>query len=240
VFTVYGGEVTKSGANLSGAGLVLGDIVAVGFVWTLATSAAAWIMAADRGQAVAGYDGAAPRFMGRISERFGTPVVVNILSGLIATVFMVLAFQLTGGDSGKYFSTVLGLAISTTTITYMPMFLSLIVLRYNRYRDVPRGYRIPFGNAGAWMCSLLTVAFCLLGTASVIWPGFGTSDPASWLPEGWEGQRLGFTLTQLVPLVVMAGIGVIFYFIAAPTRRSLAPAEETLPQGSAFGVAQGS
>ena len=97
--------------------------------------------------------------------------------------------------SGKYFSTVLGLAISTTTITYMPMFLALIVLRYNRYRDVPRGYRIPFGNAGAWVCSLLTVAFCLLGTASVIWPGLGTSDPASWLPEGWEGQRLGFTFS---------------------------------------------
>lgn len=225
VFSVYGG-----------AAGVLGDIVAVGFVWTLATSAAAWIMAADRGQAVAGYDGAAPRFMGRISERFGTPVVVNILSGVIATLFMVLAFNVTGGSAGKYFSTVLGLAISTTTITYMPMFAALVVLRYNRYRDVPRPYRVPFGNVGAWVCSLLTLSFCVLGTASVIWPGFGTSDPASWLPEGWAGQRTAFTLTQLVPLLVMFAIGVLFYFIAAPTRRAaIAPGTPLapLPSGGA-------
>jgi amino acid transporter len=227
VFTVYGGHVdAKGAAHLSGLGTVFGDVIAVGFVWALATSGAAWIMSADRAQAVAGYDGAAPRFMGRISERFGTPVVVNMLTGVMATIVMVLAFQITGGNAGKYFSTVLNLAISTTTITYMPMFLAAIALRYNRYRDVPRPYRVPFGNVGMWICVALTVGFCLLGTASTIWPGIGTSNPDAALPAGWEHQRFGFELAQIVPLLVMGAIGVLFYFVAAPTRRGTVVVEE--------------
>jgi amino acid transporter len=48
VFTVYGGHVTASGtATLTGAGLVLGRITAVVFVFALASAGATWIMGAD-------------------------------------------------------------------------------------------------------------------------------------------------------------------------------------------------
>jgi glutamate:GABA antiporter len=239
VFTIYGGSVDANGvATLTGAGLVLGTVVALGFVWALATSGTTWIMSADRAQAVAGYDGAAPRFMGRISARFGTPVTVNTLTGIVATLVMILAFAITGGDAKKYFSAVLGLAISTTTITYMPMFLAAIVLRYNKYKDLKRPYRVPFGNLGMWVCSILTVGFCLLATISVIWPGFGTSDPEAALSGlGWGGQRATFEIVQIAPLVVMALIGVIFYYLGAPTRRQLAPS--TAPLGGAMAAPAG-
>jgi amino acid transporter len=181
-------------------------------------------MSADRAQAVAGYDGAAPRFMGRISDRFGTPVTVNTLTGIVATIVMVLAFAITGGDAKKYFSAVLGLAISTTTITYLPMFAGAIVLRYNKYKNLNRPYRVPFGNLGMWVCAVLTVGFCILATISVIWPGFGTSDPEAALAGlGWGGQRATFEIVQIAPLVVMALIGVVFYFLGAPTRKQFAP-----------------
>jgi glutamate:GABA antiporter len=224
VFTVYGGTVGADGSVfLSGLGQVLGTVVALGFVWALATSGTTWIMSADRAQAVAGYDGAAPRFMGVISARFGTPVVVNTLTGIVATIFMVSAF-LVSGTAAKYFSVVLALAISTTTITYMPMFAAAIVLRYNKYKDITRPYRVPFGNIGMWICAILTVGFCILGTISVIYPGFGTSDPEAALSSlGWGGQRLQFEILQIAPLVVMALIGVAFYYLATPTRNKLAP-----------------
>ncbi len=223
VFTVYGGSVASDGTvTLTGLGQVLGQVVALGFVWALATSGTTWIMSADRAQAVAGYDGAAPRFMGRISARFGTPVTVNILTGVVATIVMVLAFVVTSGDAKKYFAAVLGLAISTTTITYMPMFLGAIVLRYNRFKDAHRPYRVPFGNIGMWVCAVLTFGFCTLGTLSVIWPGFGTSSGDAALPSGWSGQRFAFEMVQIVPLIVMGVIGVIFYVIATPTRTKLA------------------
>lgn len=223
VFTIYGGS-SSTDANgvvtvtLTGLGLVLGTVVALGFVWALATSGTTWIMSADRAQAVAGYDGAAPRFMGVISRRFGTPVTVNFLSGIIATIFMITAFVVSG-SAQKYFSVVLALAISTTTITYLPMFAGAIVLRYNRYKDMNRPYRVPFGNAGMWVCAVLTVGFCILATIAVIWPGFGTSDPEAALNTlGWGGQRTQFEILQIAPLVVMAIIGVIFYYLGTPTR----------------------
>ena len=69
VFTVYGGSVAADGTpTLTGAGHVLGDIAAIGFIWVLMSSGATWIIGADRTQAVAGYDGAAPRCPRRLLE----------------------------------------------------------------------------------------------------------------------------------------------------------------------------
>jgi amino acid transporter len=101
VFTVYGGhlETSRDGAvtaTLTGAGRALGDIAAIAFILALLSSATTWIMGADRAQAVAGFDGAAPRFFGHFSPRWGTPVTVNLVSGVMATTVMALAFQLTG------------------------------------------------------------------------------------------------------------------------------------------------
>jgi glutamate:GABA antiporter len=227
VFTVYGGSVDAKGvATLTGLGAVLGTVVSVGFIWALATSGTAWIMSADRAQAVAGYDGAAPRFLGRISARFGTPVTTNVTTGIIATIFMFLAFAIAGNGSNglaKYFSVALALAISTTVITYMPMFAAALVLRYNQYKTMHRPYRIPGGNTGMWIAAGLTIAFCVLGTIVTIWPGFGQADPEAVLNSlGWGGQRLQYELAQIVPLLIMVVIGVSFYIIAAPTRRKLA------------------
>src|SRR3954468_21340625 len=159
VFTVYGGDVAKDGtATLTGAGKALGDLAAIGFILALLSSGTTWIMGADRSQAVAGFDGAAPRSFGYFSARWGTPVVVNVLSGVFSTIVMVLAFQLTTGNANKYFTAVLGLAISTTTISYLVVFPAVIKLRYT-HGHVPRPYRIPWGNKGAWICGVLCTAW---------------------------------------------------------------------------------
>src|SRR3954468_11747481 len=112
VFTVYGGhvETAKDGtvtATLTGAGKVLGDLAAIGFILALLSSGTTWIMGADRTQAVAGFDGAAPRFFGYFSARWGTPVAVNLLSGAFSTIVMLLAFHWSGNNNNKYFNSVL-------------------------------------------------------------------------------------------------------------------------------------
>jgi amino acid transporter len=76
-------------------GKLLGDLAAIGFIVALLTSGITWIMGSDRAQAVACYDGAGPRRLGVISERFGTPVAMNVASGFLATATMVLAFAAT-------------------------------------------------------------------------------------------------------------------------------------------------
>lgn len=222
VFTVYGGHVSASGASsLSGFGKVLGDISAAGFILALLTSGMTWIMGADRAQAVACYDGCGPRRLGVISERFGTPVAMNLCSGVLSTIVMALAFELTSGSGEKYFSAVLGLAISTTTISYLLIFPALGILRYTM-PDVPRPYRVPGGRGVAVAVSVLTAAWALLATIALLWPGFGTSDPDAALQGlGFGGQRLQYELSQFIPLLLLVGIGVLFYALGRGTRRHM-------------------
>jgi glutamate:GABA antiporter len=222
VFTVYGGHVdtAKDGtvtATLTGAGKVLGSLSAIGFILALLSSGTTWIMGADRSQAVAGFDGAAPRSFGHFSARFGTPITVNLLSGVFSTIVMVLAFQLTG-SADKYFTAVLGLAISTTTISYLVVFPAVIKLRYS-HGHVKRPYHVPGGMAGVWIAGGLCTLWSALATVALLFPGFGTSDPDSSLPDGWAGQRGAYEVSQFVPLAVLIGLGLLFYVLGGPTRR---------------------
>ena len=173
VFVVYGGHITGNGVVLSGAGTVLADIGAVGVIFGLLSSGVIWLIGSDRTQAVAGFDGAAPRWMGYFSKRLGTPIAVNLLSGVVATIILILSLQLTSGNTAKYFSATLGLVISMVTFTYVLIFPAVIKLRYS-HPDVERPYRIPGGMAVVWICGLLAAAWCLLTTLAILWPGIGT------------------------------------------------------------------
>jgi amino acid transporter len=218
VFTVYGGSVGADGtAELTGAGHVLGDLAAAGFILVLLSSGTTWLMGADRSQAVAGYDGAGPRVIGTFSTRFGTPIVVNFLSGIVSTFVLILALELTSGDANRYFNAVLNVVLLFTTISYLAIFPALIKLRYN-HGHVHRPYKVPFGMAGVWICGVLTTLWAAFASLVGLFPGIFDggllNDDA--LPEGFT--RWGFELTVFVPVVATLLIGVLFYVLGAPTR----------------------
>ena len=217
VFTVYGGHIAANGTPvLAGAGQVLGYLMAAAFILALLTSGTTWIMGADRAQAMAALDGAAPRILGRFSGRFGTPIAVNLLSGIVATAVMVLAFTITGGNALKYFTVVLGLAISTTTISYIVIFPAIIKLRYS-HPHVPRPYRMPGGKAMPWVVGGLCTLWAIFASVVLIYPGFGTAHPNDALPGGFT--RTQFELSQAIPLTVFFIGGVLFFVAGAKTRR---------------------
>jgi glutamate:GABA antiporter len=226
VFTVYGDHVAADGtATLTGTGLILGRVVAVVFIFALASAGTTWIMGADRAEAIASADGGGPRALGWFSTRFGTPAAMNVLSGLVATVLMIAAFQITGANSSRYFAAVLGLTISTTTISYLFIFPALIKLRYSR-PDVPRPYRVPGGLTGAWICTILPTFWALVATVFLLWPGLGVNwfgaggNPNSSLATlSFSGQRLQYELTQFVPLAAIVLIGLVFYVLGGRTRQ---------------------
>lgn len=235
VFTVYGGHVSPNGsAALTGAGLVIGRIVAVVFVWALASAGATWIMGADRTEAIASLDGGGPRLLGRFSGRFGTPVAMNLLSGLVATALMFAAFRITHGNANRYFEAMLGLTISTTTISYLFIFPALVKLRRS-HPHVPRPYRVPGGSAGAWICSIVPTFWALLATVALIWPGFGVG----WFGTGgnpndslaalnFSHQRLQYELSQIVPLLVIVAVGLVFYLLGRGTREATRGAPDVI------------
>ena len=143
-------------------------------------------------------------------------------------MLMIAAFQITGADSSRYFDAVLGLTISTTTISYLFIFPALIKLRYSR-PDVKRPYRVPGGMAGAWICSVVPTFWALVATVFLLWPGLGVN----WFGAGgnpndsldalsFSHQRLQYELTQIVPLLIIVVIGLVFYFLGGKTRQQVA------------------
>ena len=226
VFVVYGGHTAASGTVLTGAGKILADICAIGVILGLLSSGAVWLIGSDRVQAVAGFDGAAPRWMGYFSRRLGTPIGVNLLSGVVSSGILVLALTLTSGNAAKYFSATLGLVISMVTFTYVLIFPAVIRLRY-KYPDIQRPYRIPGGTIGLWVAGVLTTAWAAFTTIAVIYPGLGTASPDSSLPSGFTGERMQYTLSQVIPLAVMILIGLLFYALGRRTRQQRAPAADT-------------
>ncbi len=221
VFIVYGGSTGPDGVvRLSGAGLVLGDACTVLFILTLLSSGVAWLMGTDRALAVSGYDGAAPRALGVISERFGTPVRVNLLSGLVASGVLVLAHQLVGGDPAKLFGAVLSLAVSTTLLSYLGIFPALSALR-RKYPEVPRPYRVRYPRAVGWLLTAL-IAFA---TVELLLPGLGSDwfGPA-YAPSGWAAsERWTYLAVEAVPLLAFVLIAVAFWAAGASTRRRSRP-----------------
>jgi amino acid transporter len=225
VFTVYGGSIAADGTvTLTGLGSVFGGVAAAGLIIGLLTSGVTWAMGAHRAQAVACADGAGPAWLGRISEKHGTPVRVNLLSAVLGSILFVVALNLTGGNGEKYFAAGLGLTICTTFISYVITFPSLAVLR-RKYPDTPRPYAVPGGRVGAWVVSVLATGFVAFTVIVLIWPGFGVGwfgsagSAADSLPESFAGERAQYTLSQVLPLLLFVGIGLVFYAMGARTRR---------------------
>ncbi|GAC1660955.1 MAG: hypothetical protein NVS9B9_22540 [Ktedonobacteraceae bacterium] len=101
---------------------VLGWIVALGIVIALASSGGTWIIGADRTYARAALDRTAPKLLGRFSGRYGTPIAVNTMSGIVASLAMFAAIIVSESGNGSIavlFQLVLGFVISTTTLSYL-------------------------------------------------------------------------------------------------------------------------
>jgi len=223
VFTIYGGSIAKDGApTLTGAGTALGDTCAILFILCLLTSGVTWIMGSDRALAVSCYDGAGPRFLGVINARYGTPVRVNIFSGLVATAIVILAETITSGNAAKYFGAVLGVTISTTLISYLGIYPAVWKLRRS-HPGVDRPFRMP------WMKPLTVVLVLLVVVATIqlVAPGLGDSwFGSNYAPDGWDpSEKWVYLLTEVVPVLSFAVIGVLFWWLGRPTRAELVDLE---------------
>jgi glutamate:GABA antiporter len=209
-FSVYGGAQN-----------FLVDLMALGFIFALVTSGSVWMMGSDRIQAVAGYDGAFIGWFGRFNSFFGTPVRVNVMSGIVSTIFMVAAEQFSTGSNASTFTVVLYLATSTTLLSYLLMFPTVIKLRYS-HPHIPRPYQLPWGNAGAWIAGGITTAWMVLGSWVAIFPGtideyvFGLHYS---VPDNYGVSRARFEVFTLGTLGVVIAFAVVGYVLGAPVRR---------------------
>src|SRR6266568_1589632 len=134
-----------SSSVLGGAAPFFNHLAAVAFVFVLLSSGTTWLMGSDRLMAIGALAGSGPQQLGYFSSRFGTPIVVNVLSGIIATIFMFITF-----------------------------FPALLTLR-RKYPNIRRPFVVPGGNAGAWISVILTMFWVVAATIFSLWPGLFTS-----------------------------------------------------------------
>ena len=209
-FTVYGG----------GQGAMI-DLAVIMFILAVISSASTWLMGADRAQAIAAADGTGPRWLGRFSARFGTPIAVNLLSGVVATLVFVVATVLGAGDAATAFNVMLGVVLLFTTLSYIVIFPALIKLRMS-HGHTHRPYRVPGGIIGVWVCGLLTTFWAVFASLVGVFPGLLTdgeilNDTA--LPDGVS--RMEYTSISVIAILVTLAVGVLFYYLGTPARRNL-------------------
>ncbi|MFE6646722.1 APC family permease [Nocardioides sp. NPDC057772] len=188
-------------------------LTAVVFVYILMSQGAAWMIISDRMQAMTAADGSFfGGFFGRFHEGLGTPVRVNMLSGVVATAFLLVAMQVTG-DGASIFGVVLTISISTFLLSYLLVIPAAIRLR-TRYPDRPRPFRVPVSDRGFALLGWLAFAWILLGSWVAVFPGtlerlFGEAYP---FEEIWGVSQLTFevfTLGTLGFLLLLCAVGYV-------------------------------
>lgn len=211
VATVYGVYGSAAPTMLTITGVV--------FAVVLMTQGSAWMIISDRMQAMAAADGAFfGGFFGRFHPTLGTPVRVNLLSGTVATVFLLVAMQVTG-SSASIFGVVLSISISTFLLSYVIAIPAVVRLR-TRFPDVPRPFRVPVGNAGFRALGGLCLAWVLLGSWVAVFPGtlerlFGLDYD---FIEVWGVSQAAFEVFTLGTLAVLGLLGAVGYLRAKPVR----------------------
>lgn len=210
---VAGYQTVVNGALGSGSANVLNGIVGLAVVFALLSSGVVWLMGSDRLMAIGALAGSGPRAMGTFSQRFGTPVRVNVLSGLLASVFLVANFLITGGSLKNFFTIVLGLVISTTTFSYILVFPAIVVLR-NRYPNARRPYRIGGGVIGLWVSMLLCEFYVVAATIFSLWPNLFSDKVTGAVSVGGVSIDRGtYELTVFGATAIMLVIAIIFYAV---------------------------
>lgn len=216
VFTVYGA-----------ASEPMLFVAAVTFVVILLSQGSAWMIMSDRMQGLTAADGSFFRgFFGHFHPALGTPVNVNLLSGVVATVFMIAAMQVTG-TSAALFAVVLSIAISTFLLSYLLIIPAAIKLRFIE-REARRPFRVPVSNRGFLLMGVLCYAWVLLGSWTAVFPG--TLEPLFGLEydfeDVWGVGYLEFNILTLGTIGVLVTLGLIGYFRGKPLRKAIDRGEE--------------
>jgi amino acid transporter len=187
-------------------------IVAVLFIFTLLHQGSAWMIASDRVQAIAGADGSFPKFFGQFHPRLETPVRVNVLSGVVATVFCILATQLVSGNVAAIFVVVLTIAITTLLLSYLIILPSVWALR-RRHPEVLRPFAIPGGEAGLRVSVVLATLWVAFGSFVAVFPGVLESLVGIGYPfeDYWGVSRTTFEVFTIGTLTVVVAFAVLGY-----------------------------
>jgi amino acid transporter len=193
-------------------------------------------MGTCRVAAVAALDGAAPRFLGRFGTR-GTPVVMAIMTGVVASAPVITLLGIYRGGIDTFFSTMLSLTLAATMFALLFIIPAVATLRH-KYPDLQRPYTIPGGKLGLWVCVVLGEGCVIMTVITMLWPGllnnlFGRSYS---MQDDYGVGRGYFEAVTLGYLVVLVLIGVGLWLWGRAETGAAEPPHDALIEGVIEGV----
>ncbi len=220
---------------------VLVKVAAVLFVLAVVNLGSSWMIATDRTQAVAAANGSFfSGWFGEFHPTLGTPLRVNILSGVIGSVFTAAAILIVNGTAGSSFAVVLNTAVSTLLFSYVLIIPAILLLR-RRFPDVHRPYRVPGGRGGFAVAGGLVAVFIVLGTLLTLAPSVVArvlGQPYSFT-DTWGVSGLRFELFTVGTVAVVVLLGLVGFALAGRVRADEVPVEVVQMDGPVDAVAAG-
>lgn len=125
-----------------------------------------WIVGPSRGLHATAEHGDLPPIFHPVNKH-NMPTHILIAQALIVTV-LSLVFLFMPSVNSSYWA-LLALASLLYMIMYILMLISGIVLRY-KYPNTPRPYKIPYGNTGIWIVSILGIIGSSFGVIISFFP----------------------------------------------------------------------
>ena len=199
---------------------VMITVTAVALVLVLIGQGAAWMIVGDRTQATVAADGAFfGGFFGVFSERFGTPLRINLLTGAVASLFLVAAMTMVEGAAGAVFKVTLSLCVSTYLMAYLLMIPAAAKLRRQRPADAT-SYRLPVSDRTFSLFAYVATAWVVLGSFVALFPGTleGLLGIDYDFEERWGVSRVTFETFTLGTMAVLLALGILGYVRAARVR----------------------
>jgi len=123
-----------------------------------------WTMGASRAAAEAASEGELPDAVGKMSEKYDTPVGANNITGIISTI-VILAYAVFAQDSDELFWSVFAFSSCVFLLPYLFMFPSYLKLRISE-PEKERPFRVPGGMGVQWALSI--VCFMVIAQAVVL------------------------------------------------------------------------
>jgi len=155
---IVGGIVQAFEAFLTPFGLgwmvpIISIFVVVGSIGMVST----WIVGPVRSLHVVAIKNDLPDWFQKLNKN-NMPINLLIMQAVIASLTSVAFVLMPNVSSAFWVLSVL--AAQLYVLMYMMMFVSAIKLRYS-HAHIERMYRIPFGNVGMWVVSLVGISCCL-------------------------------------------------------------------------------
>ena len=157
-----------------------------------------WIPAPTRGLLVAGRDGALSKFWQR-ENKYAVHLRILIFQGVLFSAISTIYLFLENVQIAFWLMNVIPTMLYI--IMYFLMFFAAVRLRYT-HPEVPRRYRVPFGNVGIWM---LAVVGSIAGAVAIVFAFIPPKQvPADGRVTYISVVTIGFLVFTIMPFVIYA------------------------------------